>query len=303
MRAQYFMRLLVAAFGGGLLGLGGGPSPCPAQVFTIDTNQSSITISGTAAGGTITPQSPGSLTTKIGGTLNATLVGNTIQFTNQSQILAQTNGSWQPKADGTTGSEPADFGGQASLAGGLASGFAALRNIQLDCTSPPISINAGQFNSTNVTFLFPSNSLSALAYNVSGFINTHGSIALTGYATNKVTSLGSLTTVGSQQTLTIPVNATFTFKLISANDTMITLQGQLVAVHGTQAPFQVQTVAVKNQQLLLTVQAAAGQQIQVQSSTNLTKWQTNATVVIPASGSYTYTGAVTGPVGFYRLAK
>ena len=46
-----------------------------------------------------------------------------------------------------------------------------------------------------------------------------------------------------------------------------------------------------------------GQQVQIESSTNLNAWQTNATILTPASGSYTWTGAVTRPVQFYRLAK
>jgi hypothetical protein len=165
---------------------------CAGQVFTLDTNQSSVTISGSVLGGTIAAQGAGSLTARIAGNLQVMLAGNTIQFVGQSQILAQTNGSWQPLADGSAGSAPADFGAQASL--GIASGVAALRNVQLDVISPAIPLSGGQFDSTNLTFLFPSNSTSALSYSVTGLFKKQGSIPLTGYATNKVTALSSLST-------------------------------------------------------------------------------------------------------------
>src|SRR5260221_3600627 len=299
MRALYFIRFLTVDLGGSLLAFSGATTSVTAQVFTVDTNLSSITISG-VIGATSTSEAKGSLTTIIGGTIELAVVGNTIQFTGHSQIFAETNGSWQPSTDGTSGSAPADFGGQANL--GIASGVAALRSVQLDAISPAISINAGQFDSASLTFLFPSNSVSSLAYNVSGLINKHGSVALTGYATNKVTKLGSLATSGNQQTLTIPVDATFLLNVLSANDTL-RLQGQLVAVQNTQAPLQVQSVVVQNQAVMLQWQSAPGQQFQVQSSTDLAAWQTSATIVTPSSGANTWTGAVSGPVGFFRLAK
>src|SRR6516164_4924009 len=112
-------------------------SSASAQVFTLDAQQSMVTISGSVVGGVITNQGLGSLTTKFGGTIKVSVTGNSLQFTGQSQLLGQTNGSWQPKADGTAGSEPADYGGQVSLAP-LGSGVAALREIQLDALSPVI---------------------------------------------------------------------------------------------------------------------------------------------------------------------
>jgi hypothetical protein len=286
----------------GLVLLGSGVLPGRAQVFTLDTNQSSITISGTVIGGAINSQGSGSLTTSFGGTIQIAVVTNTLQFIGQSRIVAETNGSWQPKADGTAGSEPADFGGQASVAG-LASGVAALRDIQLDAISPAVNLTSGKFDSSSLTFLFPSNSPSTFAYNVSGLLPKHGSVVLTGYATNKVTALGSLATVGNQQVLTIPVDATFLLQLISPNDTVIRLQGQLVAAQNTQTPLRVNSLAIQNQSILLQWQGQPGDQFQIQSSTDLRAWMTNATIVTPPSGVYTWTGGVTGPVRFFRLAK
>jgi hypothetical protein len=285
----------------GLMIFASGVPSARGQVFTVDTNQSSLTISGSVVGGTIASQGTGSLTASLGGSIQIALVGNTIQFTGQGLIAPNTNGSWQPLVDGTAGAAPADFGGQANL--GIASGVAALRNIQLGTISPAININAGQFDSSSLTFFFPSNSTSTLAYNVTGLISKHGSLILSGYATNKVTTLASLGTVGGHQVLTIPVDATYFLTLVQPNDTVIHFQGQLVAVQSGQAPLQVQSVTVQKQALLLQWQAAPGAQFQIQSSANLKLWQTNATIVTPASGVNTWTGAVTGPLQFFRLAK
>jgi len=274
-----------------------------AQVFTLDPEQSLITISGTVVGGAITNQGPGSLTTKFGGTIRLTVSGDSLQFTGQSRLLGQTNGSWQPKTDGSAGSEPANYGGFANV--GFASGNAALRDLLFDVISPPLKLNAGQFDSTSLTFLFPSNATSSLAYNVTGLLSKHGVIALTGYATNKITALSSLTSsgVGGQQVLSIPVDATYFFKVISANDTVIRLTGQLVAVQTSAAPLEVTSLAVQEQSILLQWHGAPGSQFQIQSSTDLNAWSTNAIVTTPASGSYTWTGAISGPLQFFRLAK
>jgi hypothetical protein len=272
-----------------------------AQVFILDPEQSLVTISGSVLGGTITNQGPGSLTTKFAGTILVSVTGGSLQFLGGSQIAAQTNGSWQPKADGTAGSEPADFGGYANV--GIAAGNAALRNILLDLISPPLTLNAGQFDSSSLIFFFPSNATSSLAYNVTGLLNKQGTISLTGYATNKITALSSLTSSGSQQILTIPVDATYFFKALTANDTVIRLKGQLVGVQTGATALQVQSIAVQQHSLLLQWQGAPGTQFQVQSSTDLLAWRTNATIVTPAAGNYTWTGAISGPLQFFRLAK
>ena len=228
-RAVFSLRISFV-FLGALLGACFGPPGARAQTFTLDATRSSITISGTVANGPMTEQGAGSLTAAIGGTLQVALAGATVQFTGQSQILAQNNGSWQPLADGTDGNAPADFGAQATVS--IFSGVAALRALQLDATSPAINLSSGKFESTNLIFSFPSGALSSFAYNVTGL--KHGAIPLSGYATNKLTAQGSLATVGDQQTLTIPVDATFLLKLLSDGDTTIKLQGQLVALRTIQ---------------------------------------------------------------------
>ena len=295
-------RYFVAGFVVGLFALTAGLTPVAADVFTIDTNQSSLSITGSVQGATFVQQGPGSLTTKYGGTIQAAQTANTIQFTGLSAITAHTNGSWQPLTNGASpGSAPANYGATADF--GIATGLAAIRLMVLDVTSPPISVNSGQFDSRDLTFLFPTNATSTLDYRVSGFVNEAGSEPLSGKATNNVASLGTLTTVSNQQTLTISVNAKFFFSLSSTNDTIINVAGQIVAHRAAVAPLLIQSITVSNQVVTLQWQSATGQLYQVQSSTNFTTWQTNAVNVTSATTAYSWSGTNTAPKGFFRLAQ
>ena len=294
-------RRLVSLLAGALLAASLG-HPVLAQVFTIDTNQSTITLSGSVLGYAFMAQGPGSLTTSYQGTVQTALAGGTIQFTGQSLIQAQTNGSWQPKADGSAGSQPANYGAMAN-AGGLAAVTAALRNVQFDVISPVINVAGGQFDAQSLTFSFPTNAASTLAYNVTGFLSTSGAKPLSGYATNAVASQGTLATSGAQQTLTIPIDATFLLTLVSANDTTVNVKGQLVATRATTTPLAIQSINVQAHTATLQWQSAPGEEFQVQSSTNLSTWQTTAANVTSATGTYTWSGAATAVQQFFRIAK
>ena len=74
------------------------------------------------------------MTTIYSGTIQVAQTPGAIQFTGQSLIAAQTNGSWKPLAGGGNGSAPADYGAAASSAVGTVN--AAFRSILLDVTSP-----------------------------------------------------------------------------------------------------------------------------------------------------------------------
>jgi len=127
-------------------------------------------------------------------------------------------------------------------------------------------------------------------------------LLLSGDATNNVTTNAILATVGSTQTLTLGVNAQFTFTVISSGDTIVNVTGQLVATRSTTAPVVIQTPAVTNHAVTLKWQSPAGQLYQVLSSSNLLTWQTNASNITSASTNYTWTGTNSASAGFYRLA-
>jgi hypothetical protein len=298
-------RLNLIAAGG--LALGVALAPAMADVFTLDTNQSSLTISGTVEGASLVQQGAGSLTTQYGGTIEATQTASSIQFPGQSLIAAMDTGNWQPLADGSAGLAPANYGAAASLAGGLVRVKAALRSLVLDVTGPAFTFNStGQFASTNLNFLIPTNAHSALSYLVTGLMDSSGSTALSGQSTNNVTTLATLVTSGEAQILTIPVNAQFTFSANSTNDTILNLAGQLVAFRTAAAAATapvLQSLTVQTQVVTLQWQALAGQQFQVQSSPDLMAWQTNAANVTSGSSNYTWIGSATGANGYFRLKQ
>jgi hypothetical protein len=64
---------------------------------------------------------------------------------------------------------------------------------------------------------------------VQGAIDASGSLALAGEGAGGLIARGSLMTVGSQQIMTIPINYRFVFSLVSENDTIVNLTGQVVA--------------------------------------------------------------------------
>jgi hypothetical protein len=297
----------LSLFVAGGLALGVTLTPAVADVFTLDTNQSSLTISGTVQGASLAQQGAGSLTTHYGGAIEATQTVSSIQFTGQSLVAAMNTGNWQPLDDGSVGVAPANYGASVNLAAGLVKVKATLRSLALDVTSPALTLNrTGQFASTNLTFLIPSNANSALSYLVTGLISSSGSTALSGQSTNNVTSLATLVTDGQAQTLTIPVNAQFTFSASSTNDTILNLAGQLVAFRTEAAVATapvLQSLTVQSQVLTLQWQAPAGQQFQVQSSTDLMAWQTNAVNVTSGSSNYTWSGPATGANGYFRLKQ
>jgi len=206
------------------------------QVFTIDATRSSLTISGNVVGSDLTAQGPGSLTTAMAGTVQVATSEGVIRFPGDSRIAASTNGVWQPLADGSKGSAPASFGGKVDF--GLAAGNAAVRDVQLDLSSDSLPLSSGNFDASRLVFVFAPSAKGSFAYDVTGLVAQHGAVLLEGSATNASTALATLTASGTSQVLTIPINATFRSKLLSPDDTVLTLQGQLVAVLDTPAPPQ-----------------------------------------------------------------
>jgi hypothetical protein len=294
-------------FAAGGLALGVALAPARADVFTLDTNRSSLTISGTVQGADLVQQGAGSLTTHYGGAIEVTQTASSILFPGQSLIAAMNTGNWQPLADGSAGLAQANYGASVNLAAGLVKVRAALRSLMLDVTSPALTINsAGQFASTNLTFLISTNANSGLSYLVTGLLNSSGLTVLSGQSTNNITTLATLVTNEEAQTLTIPVNAQFTFSANSTNDTILNLAGQLVALRTAAAVATapvLQSLTVQSQVVTLQWQAQAGQQFQVQSSTDLMAWQTNAVNVTSGSSNYTWSGPATGANGYFRLKQ
>ncbi|MBI2927730.1 MAG: hypothetical protein HYY24_18695 [Verrucomicrobia bacterium] len=271
--------------------------------FTIDPAQSQITISGTALGNELLEQGPGSLTARFGGTFEADVTDSTIQFTGGSAIDAEPSGEWEPLPDGSFGKAPADYGAKATVLGSDTK--ASLRNTLLDATSGVLALASGTFDSAGIVFGFPTESTASLDYRVSGFLGTSGSKRLEGLSTNQVTTGGTLLTSGGTQTLTIPVDAKFSFTLLLSDDIKFTLTGQLVATRtlGPDLVFDSRSVTVGGDTVTLHWEAPPGQKFRVESSSDLKTWRERATGITSATTAYIWSAPTEGPIELFRLVK
>lgn len=201
-------------------------------VFTLDPDRSSIGLKGNVLGFTLDEQGPGSLTTRFEGTIDANLTETTIQFPGTGVIRALENGNWQPGPGGVEGTAPANYGGIATSV--FADAIAAGRGIEFQLLSEPIVMPGGDFSASSLLFQFVPDGASALDFRVLSQLpifvpSTNGQLPLVGLATNQVAKVASLVTIGDTQTLTIPVEAVYTFTLLVENDGQLSLDGQLVA--------------------------------------------------------------------------
>ena len=247
-----------------LLGFVGRSAAAPV-VFTIDNSQSQITLSGKVAGTTVQEQAPGSLSTHFAGTIRAEVSPSTIQFPGGSVIDALTNGIWEPNVGGGGGSAPADFGGKAVSLFATVKG--AFRNILLDVTSGTLPLTNGTFDASALVFGFPAGSSAALDYDL---VIAKSSLALTGLATNKVTTAAMLSNQGGVQQLVIQVDTEYKFKALTSNDSSVRFVGQLVAT-GVSPPV-ISVVKFADKKFSFAVEGASPN-AELQSSTDLKTWQ------------------------------
>lgn len=190
-------------------------------VYSIVQAQSSLTVSGTFAGQTLTPQSANSTTTSYTGTILADVTATTMAFPGGSSINAANVGNQQPDNDGLPGSRQANYGFQANLSP-FPTGFAAIRSFSLDLTSATINL-AGTSIPSQETLAVSNGNLDyqAISFGRQDMFGDSGG--------NGSAAAGSLTTAASTQTLTIPVNFTITESTATTDDTVLTFTGTLVA--------------------------------------------------------------------------
>jgi hypothetical protein len=246
-----------------------------AEAFVLDPLQSEITLEGTLAGSSAGEQGPGSLTTKLAGTLMVEATPTTIHFPGGSTLDAAENGTWEPDVGGASGSAPADFAGQASLP--IGTGLAAVRDVVMDATTAQaLSLTGDQFEAADIQFVFPTGGNAALDYRISTFLGSQsGREVLEGITTNEVATTGSLVEAGGLLTLTIPLNATYLFELLSPGDSTLSVQGQLVATRSAGTPeLTLGTVTIQDGQLNFSWSSQAGQTFTIIKSIDLGTWET-----------------------------
>jgi hypothetical protein len=279
---------------------------CQAAVFSADSSRSQITLAGNIVAytfqlGPINTQGPGSLTTFYGGTVNATVSLTALQFTGSSSILAETNGVWQPAAEGNPGMLAADYGGlaQNKTFYGPVTLYAALRNIVLDLTSPDLALSNGSFDPSTLVLSFLTNVDRTIDYRDS--FSDQGTFPLAGSATNAASGDASLTTTGGVQKLVIPIDTTYLVGSAGSGalaGTTLHLTGQIVALRSVAAPI-ITSFAVTNHTAVLMVTNATLQS-QLLHSADLKTWSAASATVTNGAGLIIFTRPV-GQLEFFRV--
>jgi hypothetical protein len=196
--------------------------------FSIDSVNSSLSLSGDVDGSPIQPQGAGSLTTSYSGTIAAVWdrEAGTINFlAATSDAVAANSGSWQPLPGGGGGSAPANYGGQVNTL--FVTGRAALREMHAALsTSTPLTLTGfGPYNfastqTVNLTHGFGD-------YNA-GFQS--GSVDFSNFSANNTSATpGTLEDLGGgTYRLTMPIDGTITGS-IGFGTSHLHVQGTLVA--------------------------------------------------------------------------
>ena len=240
------------------------------KTFVLDTNNSSLTISGTLGSAKFQQQGPDSLITKIGGTIKADVTSSNITFVGGSVITALTNGSWQPGPGGVAGSAPANYGMKVTVYIFITA-MAAVRNAHLDVTSSALAVTGGAFSSKQLQFNFLPTPATVLDYSAGSLAS--GSDTLANVFTNAMSTNSTLVVQGAQQVLTIPVDISGT-KTIVPGTVNYRLVGQWVARAPVSVPLQINTFQVSSGQLTFTIATTPGQSYTILGATNLTDWAT-----------------------------
>lgn len=161
--------------------------------FYVDDGVSALTLAARVSGYGLTlalqGQDPAgqSLTTGYTGTVAAdvNLDAGTITISaDGTSLAAEDSGNWQPRHDGSAGSEPANYGGRVTVFG--ASGYAAVRDVMVGgSTNGPEALTAVDGG----VYTFPSRErLSLLAGSVAGYLPRIGGGVLSLHGTTSTTN-------------------------------------------------------------------------------------------------------------------
>ncbi len=134
-------RALAAVFFLPLLSWGQDAQP---QMFVISRELSTLTLGGEVLGVPILEQGPGSLTSRLTGTVVAKVGGSQIEFLDQSYTSSEITRVWQPKACGLPGAEKASFGGVSRAL--FSTVYGTFRDIELSLSSDVLGLTEGHFS-------------------------------------------------------------------------------------------------------------------------------------------------------------
>lgn len=187
-------------------------SPVSADTLTIDSSQSFLKLAVSIDGTPIaTAQVPGSDTTYIAGTLEATVSGGNITFDGGSVLdfleFDGGNTDLLPAVGGGSVGDPgtpapADYGLLIDL--GIVSGYGAVRLALADVTGGPEAIAGNAFDTSNLTLALTDGDLDV---NLSGFANIADSVDISGnMALNSSGGNGYTTVNNGMQYVVLPID-------------------------------------------------------------------------------------------------
>ncbi len=181
-------------------------SVASAATFTIDSGLSSLTLGASLSGSPVLfPQSPGSLTDALGGTLDINFTpGTSVEFLGGGTVtFALQPVDPSPGINGVAGTAPGNYGGSVNALGGLETGPAAGRDLLAELTSGVVPVAGIAFDATQLTLGLVQGFLD---YNLSGLAPAVGRSDISGNSALNGAPGGTATQVGLLQTITIPVS-------------------------------------------------------------------------------------------------
>jgi hypothetical protein len=255
-----------------------------------------MTLSGSILGSPFQEQILGALRTTLTGQIQVNESDAGLQFANGSSIVAQINGSWFPATGGAPTSAPGEYGGITTTIAGKV--WVAVRNLNLNVTSPALPLLNTQFDSSGLTFGVEPSCNASFDFNA-GHLGA-STISLSGPLTNEVVQGGVLTQVGNVQKLVIPISTHVTLSTLLQGDTVVQLSGQLVATH-TNLP-AINSISIQDQTVVLQASGNSSAS-SVEVSSDLKQWDTLPAAKSVTTGGTTFSFAVSGSARFYRLVQ
>jgi hypothetical protein len=179
------------------------------SIFALDQTNSSLTLSGTIGGNSLSQQGSGSLVTHYNGTLVAgwDLTAHTIQFNaNGTNVNAVNSGTWQPAVGGGSGSAPADYGAQVTII--IVTAKAAVR----DLVATVNNASAVTLSGGGPSYTFPSNQTLTITHGTADYNAGSFGSGTSNLASNSATNAagtGTFADLGNgAYRITAPINLT-----------------------------------------------------------------------------------------------
>ncbi len=217
-----------------LLGLAPANAFATLHLFSIDPASSSLALQGSTGQGIWQEQATGSLTAAFSGWLVLDIQAASIQIVSGGAMVAMQTNSWQPGPSGSIPPQPASYGGQTTVGSGIArtSVVLAVRNLSFDLLSSPVTIGGGPLDASSVSLSTAASPKPVLDFRANGLVIVGGSRPLDGLSATNAPGSMTFGIATEVQTLTLPVDISFTSQVLASNDTTLHFTGMVVARRG-----------------------------------------------------------------------